>query len=318
MGKRRGRDIDGILLVDKPLGPTSNDVVVRVRSALNARKAGHCGILDPLATGLLPVCLGRATAVSAYLLDADKSYRTTARFGERTETADTEGEVVERGPADRVAALDRATVEAALASFRGPIDQVPPMFSALKVGGKRLHEIARAGQEIEREPRRVTIHRLEIEGFRAGDATSLPEADLVVHCSKGTYIRSLVEDLGHALGVLAHVRALHRTGVGPWGETSTLHDLEQIEERVRVGGVASCDDRLLPVDSALAGMPRVAVPLAGAQRFVHGQSAGRAPTGVAAGLLVVQCPRGFVGIGEVTHEGIVPRRVLVDPAALGD
>jgi tRNA pseudouridine55 synthase len=215
MGRRRstGRKVNGILLLDKPLGITSNDALQRVKHLFRARKAGHTGSLDPLATGLLPICLGEATKISAFLLDADKRYRVKVKLGVTTTTADAEGEVLEEKP---ITGVDQARIEAALESFRGEIDQLPPMYSAIKHKGERLYNLARQGIEVEREPRRITIHSLVLLDWQA------PEFSLDVHCSKGTYVRTLAEDIGNVLGCGAHVTALHRSGVGPFGDAQMV------------------------------------------------------------------------------------------------
>jgi tRNA pseudouridine55 synthase len=192
------RTVNGILLLDKPAGLTSNAALQEVKKLYRARKAGHTGSLDPLATGLLPICFGEATKISGFLLDADKHYRVQCRLGERTNTGDSEGEVLERRP---VEAVTEAALREAIEGFLGDIEQIPPMYSALKHKGERLYNLARQGLEVEREPRTVTIYALELLGF-TGD-----HAELMVHCSKGTYVRTLVEDIGEILGCGAHVSA---------------------------------------------------------------------------------------------------------------
>ena len=211
----------GILLLDKPRGLTSNQALGRAKYLLGLRKAGHTGALDPMATGLLPLCFGEATKVSAFLLDADKGYLAEARLGVATDSGDADGEEIARQP---VPDLDRARVEQALEEFRGPIDQVPPMYSALKHNGKRLHELARAGIEVDRPPRRVTIFNLDLLALE-GDRLTLR-----VQCSKGTYIRSLAMDLGERLGCGAHLTALRRERSGPFElrDAVTLDDLEAL------------------------------------------------------------------------------------------
>lgn len=200
--RRKGREVNGILVIDKPQGVTSNGILQQVKRLYGAAKAGHTGALDPLATGVLPLCFGEATKFSQMMLDSDKAYITTARLGIRTETGDSEGAVVEEKP---VPALTEAQVEAVLEEFRGNIQQVPSMYSALKHQGKPLYEYAREGIEIDRPARPVTIYELKLLAVRE------QELDLAVTCTKGTYIRSLVEDIGEALGCGAHVCALRRT-----------------------------------------------------------------------------------------------------------
>jgi tRNA pseudouridine55 synthase len=206
-----GPQTDGLVVVDKPAGMTSHDVVARLRRAYDQQRVGHAGTLDPDATGVLLVGLGRVTRVLRWLSDAGKSYRATVAFGTATSTLDAAGEVTERVAMDD---LDAARVAAALGAFRGPIEQIPPMVSAVQVGGRRLHELARAGEEVERAPRRVTIHRLELEAFAPGPS---PTATLVVDCSSGTYVRTLADDLGRALGGVAHLAVLRRLRVGGFG-----------------------------------------------------------------------------------------------------
>jgi tRNA pseudouridine55 synthase len=198
------RVLDGVLLLDKPIGLSSNDALIRAKRLYLAKKAGHTGTLDPLATGLLPLCFGEATKFSQDLLEADKTYEATMRLGIRTATGDAEGEAIET----REVTCDEPAVVAAMARFRGEIVQVPPMYSALKRDGKPLYEYARAGQVVEREGRQVTIHALDML------ACALPDVTFRVTCSKGTYVRTLAEDIGEALGCGAHLVALRRTGVG--------------------------------------------------------------------------------------------------------
>ncbi|MGB1580547.1 MAG: tRNA pseudouridine(55) synthase TruB, partial [Nevskiales bacterium] len=205
-GRRaRGRNISGILLLDKPIGRSSNAALQEVKRLFDARKAGHTGSLDPLATGLLPICFGHATKLSGYLLDADKAYWVKARLGERTDTADAEGEVIERLP---VPDLSSRSVLDVLGSFLGEQEQLPPMYSALKHEGKRLYELARAGEEVERKKRRINIYDLQLLSAQADELV------MSVRCSKGTYIRTLVEDIAQALGTVGHVAALRHTAVG--------------------------------------------------------------------------------------------------------
>ena len=225
MGRRRarGRDVTGILLLDKPSGITSNAALQQVKHLYFARKAGHTGSLDPLASGILPICMGEATKVSAFLLDADKRYQVRCRLGIRTTTADAEGEVLEERP---IGTYSGDQLEAVFDGFRGRIEQIPPMYSALKHKGERLYKLARQGVEVEREPRPVNIYELTLAG--QGDDW----IDIDVHCSKGTYIRTLAEDIGEKLGCGAHVAALRRSAVGPYGSDQliTLEQLEALKE----------------------------------------------------------------------------------------
>ncbi|MCS0808938.1 tRNA pseudouridine(55) synthase TruB [Massilia agilis] len=246
--------VDGVLLLDKPVGLSSNDALIKAKRVLNAKKAGHTGTLDPFATGLLPLCFGEATKFSQDLLEADKTYEATVHLGVMTTTGDTEGSVVEGREVD----VTLEQIEAALARFRGPIMQVPPMYSALKRDGKALYEYAREGVTLEREARPVTIHGLDFIGYEA------PFLKIRVTCSKGTYVRVLGEDIGAALGCGAHLTALRRTGVG--GLTSEhMITLEALQ--------AHPDPRslLAPVDALLSSFPRIDLTDDLAKRFLHGQ-----------------------------------------------
>lgn len=256
MGRRRkGLKIDGVVLLDKPVGLSSNVALQKVRRALNAQKAGHTGTLDPLASGLLPLCFGDATKFSADLLHAEKEYETTIRFGVKTITGDAEGEVV----SEREPTFDYQTFSEVLENFRGEIEQVPPMYSALKKDGVPLYKLARKGEEIERKPRKVVISTLDVLDFNP------PEATLVVRCSKGTYIRVLGEDIGEALGCGAHLKSLRRTAVGDLriSESVTLADFEAMseEERLKV---------LLLPDRLLSTLVRIDLDEAQTERFSHG------------------------------------------------
>jgi len=250
------RALDGVLLLDKPVGLSSNDALIRAKRLLLAKKAGHTGTLDPLASGLLPLCFGEATKFSQDLLEADKTYEATMRLGQRTATGDAEGEVLDT----RAVECDRAAVEAALARFTGEIVQVPPMYSALKRDGKPLYEYARAGQTVEREGRNVTIHALELL------ACELPDVTFRVTCSKGTYVRTLAEDIGETLGCGAHLTMLRRTGVGALTleHAVTLDALSDAAEAAR-------DAWLQPVDALLSTFPLVRLDETSAKRFLHGQ-----------------------------------------------
>lgn len=250
--RRKGRAIDGVLLIDKPLGLSSNDAVQKVKRLFFAAKAGHTGALDPLATGMLPVCLGEATKFSQFLLDADKTYEVTARLGIRTTTSDADGEVVSR----REVNVSQEQLEKACDSFRGPIKQVPSMFSALKFEGKPLYFYARQGIEVPRDARDITIFKLEINRFKGDDV------DMTVHCSKGTYIRSLVDDLGQMLGCGAYVTRLHRTQVTdyPSSKMLTLEGLQNVAEESSKDSeqpYALLDDLLLPMDLPVQALPEV-------------------------------------------------------------
>lgn len=302
MGRRnKGRPVDGVLLLDKPQGITSNRALQIVKRLYGAAKAGHTGSLDPLATGLLPICLGNATKMSAFLLDADKHYRVTARLGVRTDTADADGEVVEEQP---VPEFDETRLQAVLREFTGNIDQVPPMYSALKKDGRRLYEIAREGGSVERAARRVRIYSLGLDGIDGNDIS------LDVRCSKGTYIRSLVEDVAAALGTVGHVTVLRRVGVGPF-EKRPMYTLEELENFQSEGGHAALDERLLPVDSAVVDWPLVRLDADSTRYVRNGQpvQVPRAPTEGRVRLYAAD--EGFLGIGEVADDGrIAPKRLV--------
>ncbi|MEB3466601.1 tRNA pseudouridine(55) synthase TruB [Pasteurella multocida] len=242
--RKRGRDINGVFLLDKPQGMSSNDIMQKVKRVFQANKAGHTGALDPLATGMLPICLGEATKFSQFLLDADKRYQVTAKLGERTDTSDAEGQVVET----REVQVDVQDILAALPHFRGDLMQVPTMFSALKHQGKPLYEYARAGITVEREARPITIFDLQ---FIAYDA---PYLTLEVHCSKGTYIRTLVDDLGEYLGCGAHVTVLRRTAVANY-PVEAMMDWDTLQVLAAQQDLALLDQHLLPTDSAVSVLP---------------------------------------------------------------
>jgi tRNA pseudouridine55 synthase len=287
--RRRGRPISGILVLDKPAGLSSNRALQRAKGLYRAAKAGHTGSLDPLATGVLPLCFGEATKVSQYLLEADKVYESTFVFGVSTDTGDAEGTVKARADAG---ALDAAAVEAALAPFRGEIEQVPSMYSAIKQGGRPLYELARQGVEVERKARRVTVHAFELQAFRPGGQA---EADVRVHCSKGTYVRSLAEDLGAALGCGAHVSRLRRLQSGPF----------RIDE-------AALDRLLLPAERALADMPLVTLSESAGFYLRQGQPV-LVPNAPCDGMVRVAAESGeLLGIGEILDDGrVAPRRLMV-------
>lgn len=293
------RPLDGLLLLDKARGLTSNAALQRVKRLYRAEKAGHGGTLDPLASGLLPVLFGEATKFSACLLDSEKEYEAEIRLGISTTTGDAEGEVLER----RDVAVDAARLEQALARLRGAIDQVPPMYSALKRQGRPLYELARKGIEVERAPRRVLIGALELVA-RNRDALTVR-----VRCSKGTYVRSLAIDLGVALGTVAHLSALRRTSAGGYriADALTLDALEALDEAGR-------DRCLLPLAALLDDLPRVVLDAAAAWRFAHGQTV--TVSGAVAGRCQIWDPGAeLLGLGEVGPEGeLRPLRLLARAA----
>jgi tRNA pseudouridine55 synthase len=289
------RRVDGVLLLDKPSGISSNDALQKAKRLFNAAKAGHTGTLDPLATGLLPLCFGEATKFAGELLHADKSYRATLRLGVTTDTADADGRVLDTRPVT-VTEIELCEV---VAGFAGDIEQIPPMYSALKRDGKPLYEYARAGIELEREPRRVSIHRLELLSL-AGD-----EVVIDVDCSKGTYVRTLAADIGDVLGCGAHLTALRRTRIGnlDLSRAITLAELEAlpIEDR---------DARLSSADALLADLPAAALDEGETDRILHGQGIRR--EGQAGQRYRLYGVGGtFIGLGELSMDGwLNPRRLI--------
>ena len=290
------RRVDGVLLLDKPAGMTSNAALQKARRLLNAAKAGHTGTLDPMATGLLPLCFGEATKFSGELLAAGKRYAATLRLGVRTDTADAEGRVLEIRPA----AVEREQIEAVLDRFRGDILQVPPMHSALKRDGRPLYEYARKGIEVERTPREISIFSLNIVYFEED------RLEIDVDCSKGTYVRSLAEDIGEALGCGAHLSALRRVRIGNLGldGAATLEALETLPPEAR-------DMLLRPADALLTELPRLTFDETAAQCFSHGRPV-RHPSGSAAGRLrVYGVDDRFLGLGAMTPDGrVAPIRLV--------
>jgi len=258
--RKRGRDIHGVFLLDKPQGMSSNDIMQKVKRIFQANKAGHTGALDPLATGMLPICLGEATKFSQFLLDADKRYLVTAKLGERTDTSDAEGQIVET----RDVNVKTSEILTALERFRGSILQVPTMFSALKHNGKPLYEYARQGITVEREARPITIFELNFIEYNA------PYLTLEVHCSKGTYIRTLVDDLGEALGCGAHVTMLRRTAVADY-PTEKMLDWNALQALAEPQDFSLLDALLLPIDTAVAKLPTLTLNESQTQGIGFGQ-----------------------------------------------
>ena len=301
----------GVLLVDKPAGPTSHDVVLRVRRALGTPSAGHAGTLDPAATGLLVVCVGDALKLQRWLADGDKVYQATVAFGAATDTEDATGAVTERGDAS---GLTEAGVLAALPSLTGEIRQVPPMYSAVRVGGRRLHQAARAGETVEREPRTVVVHRLDLHGLGPPGADGLREARMTVHCGKGTYVRTLAADLGAALGVPAHLSALRRTTAGSFTVEGAL-PLEAIEAQAAAGkaGREALAARLIPPAQALP-FPVVELDGTRARAVTQGK---RITAPGPDGLCRVLGPGGqLVAVAELRAGQLQPVRVMLTPADL--
>lgn len=318
MARKKGRDIDGVLVLNKPLGMSSNHALQRVKRLFNANKAGHTGALDPQASGVLPICLGEATKFSQRLLDADKAYLTVARLGEVRSTGDSEGSVIDT---QRVPELSTSDIEAALAPLRGKIEQTPPLFSALKLNGKPLYELARQGlsaQEAqaigEKKRRQVTI--FELNALAADDAflQSLPtpaahNIGLRVRCSKGTYIRSLVEDIGQALGCGAYVSKLHRIQAGPY-DIAQAFTLEQLEAQNDAGGLNALDALLKPAYSSVAELPKLHLTSEQAQKIGFGQQVETGMEPVNSIQLWVG-DNAFMGLGHIDAQGVLRAQRLL-------
>jgi tRNA pseudouridine55 synthase len=291
------------LLLNKPAGLTSNQALQRVKRLLNARKAGHTGSLDPAATGMLPLCFGEATKVCAFLLDADKTYRVTAKLGTATDTGDATGSVTESAEVPQMTAADW---DAILQGFLGESLQVPPMYSALKKDGKRLYELARKGETVEREPRPIRIDSIEL--LEAAGARLV----FRVRCSKGTYVRSLVEDIARRAGTVAHTARLHRETVAHFG-TDEMVDLNAVEASA-AEGPRPLRESLLPPDRALTGLAEVCLDEAAALRFCGGQAVAAGDSGIHGLVRVYGEERVFLGVGEISNDGrIAPRRVFGRP-----
>lgn len=299
--RKKGRDVHGVFLLDKPQGVSSNDIMQKVKRLFKANKAGHTGALDPLATGMLPICLGEATKFSQFLLDSDKRYVVTAKLGERTDTSDAEGQMVQ----SREVNVAEADILAALPAFRGEILQVPTMFSALKHNGKPLYEYARAGITVEREARPITIFELKFIDYQA------PFLTLEVHCSKGTYIRTLVDDLGEALGCGAHVTMLRRLAVAdyPIEEMMPIEDLALLADSFPSGEL---DRLLLPMDTAVASLPQLNLTAEQTKAVGFGQRVKFENTQALSGLVRLFSENGqFLGIAEITVGNIIrPNRMV--------
>jgi len=296
----KGRDVNGIVLLDKPQGITSNQALQRVKRIFNANKAGHTGSLDPLATGMLPICLGEATKISGYLLDADKRYQAHCRLGVRTDSADADGEVIAQKSVDGITLVQ---IEAALRAFTGAIQQIPPMHSALKRNGVPLYKLARKGIEVEREPRAVTIYSLVLDEFEEDNLV------LTVHCSKGTYVRTLADDIGEMLGCGAHITALRRLQVDPFSE-SGLWSIEQLNT-LQEQGLTELDAALLPVEAGLADWPAVTLSEESEFYLRQGQSV-FVPKQQNQGLVRLDGHAGsLVGIGIIDEDGrLAPKRLM--------
>ena len=308
--RNRGRSVNGIFLLNKPLDRSSNQALQRVKNLFDANKAGHTGALDPLATGVLPICLGEATKFSQFLLDSDKHYRSTFVLGVATETGDCDGDILSEADAST---LTQNQIESAIEAFRGEIQQIPSMYSALKHNGQPLYKLARQGIEVERQARTINIYKYEIVDFRPGPRAEL---DVEVHVSKGTYVRTLAEDLGAALGCGAHVSALHRHIAGPFTEqeTITLPELEKLRESceapeldylLKPMDIAVADRMAVELSEIVAGYFQLGQEVMSTQAFRNGQE----------GDIVRVFREGgtFLGVGTVTEEGkVAPKRLVVE------
>jgi len=301
MRKRHGRKLSGILVLDKPIGESSNRSLQNVKRLFQAAKAGHTGSLDPLATGVLPLCFGEATKISQFLLDSDKAYRTKIKLGVKTATGDSEGDVIAEKDCSHISLED---IEKALVNFRGEIQQIPSMYSALKHQGVPLYKLARAGKTVERKVRTVSIFELALISYEGAFV------ELDIRCSKGTYVRTLADDLGESLGVGAHVAALRRTQAGPFRleQAITVEALVKCKEE---GDFAAIDALLIPADQAIQELPMVILPVATAEYVLQGQAviARNLPT---SGLVRLYKEDIFIGIGEILDDGrVAPKRLFL-------
>jgi len=296
--RRKGRNVHGVILLDKPTGYSSSQAVQKVRWLFTARKAGHTGSLDPFATGMLPICLGEASKTAGFMLDASKRYLATARLGRATATGDTEGDVVRQMP---VPVLNPESIDAVFEAFRGTVEQVPPMYSALKYQGQPLYKLARAGIEVERKSRTVIIHRLELIAW------DKPMLVFKVHCSKGTYVRTLAEDIAEKLGTCAHLKELRRLDVEPFRQS----DMISLDELERAAQAGQQDSLLLPLDSGLAGWPVVELSGEEQVKFSHGNPAFVREAHVG-NVRVYALGGEILGLGEVRDDDRVhPKRLFL-------
>jgi tRNA pseudouridine55 synthase len=301
--KNKGRNVSGVLLLDKPLGGSSNHALQKVKRLFGAAKAGHTGSLDPLATGMLPICFGEATKISAFLLDADKRYRLKCQLGVSTTTGDTEGDVVDT---QDVSGITEAAIKAVLPEFIGEIEQIPPMYSALKHNGERLYKLARQGIEVERKARSVTIYDIDYLSLSKDEQQRLI-LELEVSCSKGTYVRTLVEDIAKKLDCCAHITALRRLSVGPYeGDMLTMEQLMELAEQ----GNEALDDSLQPIDSGVAHWPDVHLGSDAVFYVRQGQPV-MVPHAPTQGWVRIYDQDQFLGLGEIQDDGMVaPRRMI--------
>lgn len=296
------RDITGILLLDKPAGISSNAALQQIKRLFNARKAGHTGSLDPLATGMLPICFGEATKFSQFLLHADKTYQVTAQLGAKTATGDAEGEIVQTR---EIPPLTPQKLEPILAQFRGVIQQIPSMYSALKHKGRPLYKLARQGIEVERPPRQITIYSLALCNLNG------EEIELQLRCSSGTYVRTLIEDIGEALGCGAYVTALRRVQIDPY-QVEQMVDLSTIQQCQQVNDLSALDNLLLPIDSALGQWPALYLEKNTAFYLQQGNAV-VVPHAPASGMVRLYHKNNeFIGIGVIDEVGkVAPRRLLI-------
>ena len=300
--RRRVRNISGIVVLDKANGLSSNAALQEVKRLYEANKAGHAGSLDPLATGVLPVCLGEATKVSQFLLDSDKRYRTRIKLGIRTDTGDSEGSIIERNEG---ISISRKAIERALTKFKGEVEQVPPMHSAIKMNGVPLYKLARKGITVEREPRLVTLYQICLVEFVNS------ELELEISCSKGTYIRTIADDLGQELGCGAHVIELRRTQAGVFTEKDSISSEELALEKENKG-LDKIDQFLIPMDRAIQDLPEVNLPSITASHVKNGQAVlvRHLPKN---GLVRMYEDEQFIGIGSIDDDGkVAPRRLIIN------
>lgn len=300
--RRRVRNISGIVVLDKANGLSSNAALQEVKRLYEANKAGHAGSLDPLATGVLPVCLGEATKVSQFLLDSDKRYRARIKLGIRTDTGDSEGSIIERNEGISVS---RKAVERALTKFKGEVEQVPPMHSAIKMNGVPLYKLARKGITVEREPRLVTLYQICLVEFVNS------ELELEISCSKGTYIRTIADDLGQELGCGAHVIELRRTQAGVFTEKDSI-SAEELALEKENRGLDKIDQFLIPMDRAIQDLPEVNLPSITASHVKNGQAVlvRHLPKN---GLVRMYEDEQFIGIGSIDDDGkVAPKRLIIN------
>ncbi len=295
--RRGGRNIQGILLLDKPVGLTSNTALQDVKTLYKARKAGHTGSLDPIATGLLPICFGEATKISSFFLDADKRYRTVFTLGKSTDTGDAEGDLVFSAPVN----VSDESVEEALAAFRGRIQQVPPMYSAIKHRGQPLYKLARQGIEVERKPRSVNVYQAT---WRRQDSDNI---EVELHCSSGFYVRTLAHELGERLGCGAHVASLRRIGVGSF----TVDDAVSFEQLRRAECIEDLDRLLIPADEGLSDLPDVMLSADAAYYLCRGQPVRASGVPRSGWVRLYAKEAGFLGVGQVMADGrVAPKRLF--------